>query len=88
MTGLVLLFNNCAAPHLAARLHARSCPMLRTAKRRGSVVRVEGADVAEQVEDLNERGFPVKRCKCCGGEGDASPLASTLPPPTEGDPPP
>jgi hypothetical protein len=65
LTGLVILFNNCADPSRAARLHAPSCAMVNTAKGRRGKVSIVTDDIAENVEDLNERGFPVKRCKCC-----------------------
>lgn len=59
----VLLFNNVAHPDRAARLHAATCPMLNTAKRRSSVQRFDDPP-QEDIDDLNERGFPVKMCKC------------------------
>lgn len=59
----VLLFNTCAASHLAARLHSATCPMVNAAKR-GHKVRAVTTDVEAHVADLNERGFTVKRCKC------------------------
>lgn len=58
----VLLYNTCADPERAARVHASTCEMLKTAGRK--VVRVEGPDLQETIDDLNERGYPVKRCKC------------------------
>lgn len=67
MPNEVLLFNKCAASHLAARVHVDSCPMVAAARHsRGKVVVIEGDDVAENVVDLNERQWPVKRCKCLG----------------------
>lgn len=63
-TGLVLLFNTCADPSRAARLHAANCPMLNTAKR-GRKAHATSDDLPGQVSDLEERGYPVKRCKCC-----------------------
>ena len=60
----VLLFNKCAASHLAARVHADTCPLVAAARRsRGRVVVIE-TDLEEQIADLNERQWPVKRCKC------------------------
>ena len=63
----VLLFKTTGPAYLASRLHAPSCPMLRTAKRGGSVHRVDAPDQAEN-DDLNERGFPVCLCKCLKGK--------------------
>lgn len=70
LDGLVLLFNTCAAPSLAARLHARSCSMVRTSSRIGGrrVKLIEGPDLQYIIDDLNEREFPVKRCSCCKNE--------------------
>jgi hypothetical protein len=67
----VLLFNCCAASHLAARVHSSACPMVAAAKKsRGRVkVRTEGAlhvALDEEIADLNERGFPVRECRCLG----------------------
>lgn len=62
--GLVLLFATAADPSRAARLHAVGCPMVRTGGK-GKSTRVITTDLAYNVEDLNERGYPVKRCKCC-----------------------
>jgi hypothetical protein len=63
----VLLFNTAADAHLAARLHAATCPMVNTAAKRGrKSVKLIDEDVQENVDDLNERGFTVKRCKCLG----------------------
>lgn len=62
--GLVLLFHTAAKPERAARLHRADCPMVRTSKR-GGVVRAIREDLAYEVADLTERGFPVLRCKCC-----------------------
>jgi|HubBroStandDraft_3_1064219.scaffolds.fasta_scaffold125503_2 hypothetical protein len=62
--GAVLTFNTCSAPHLAARLHAPDCPMVNMAKNsRGRVTMIPSVD-EEEIADLNERGFPVKACKC------------------------
>lgn len=59
----VLLFHTVADATCAARLHASDCPMLRTAKR-GGVVKRHDNPSQEDLDDLNERGYPVKRCKC------------------------
>ena len=67
-TGLVLLFSTTAAPERAARLHAADCNMVNTA---GSKVKAMSfandldPELVEALSDLEERGFPVKRCKCC-----------------------
>lgn len=66
MGSTVLLFNNCAAAHLAARVHAEGCPMVAAARRSRGKVRVCAAD-EETVADLNERGFTVRECKCMKG---------------------
>ncbi len=58
---LVLLFNTVADPSRAARIHADTCPMVRTA---GKKVHRLPAD-QDIIEDLNEREFQVKKCKCC-----------------------
>jgi len=72
---MVLLFNTSADPALAARLHASTCNMVNTASKRGMFRRVRlitdenlapYSSVQETVDDLNERGYPVKKCK--GGE--------------------
>ncbi len=61
---VVLLFSNVARADLAARLHAPSCSMVNTSKgRRGCVTRIDDP-TEEDIADLNERGWPVKRCKC------------------------
>lgn len=63
-TALVLLFSTVAPAAQAARLHAPTCPMTNTGKgRRGFVRSMPATD--EAIADLNERGFIVKRCKCC-----------------------
>lgn len=65
-SGLVLLFNTCADSSRAARLHATSCPMVNTSKGGGKVkASTDTAEIAIEVADLEGRGFPVKRCKCC-----------------------
>lgn len=58
---LVLVFNTVARADLAARLHSESCSMVRA---RGGVVVIR-EDLECEMQDLCERGFPVKRCKCC-----------------------
>lgn len=67
-TGLVLLFSTSAAPERAARLHAAGCNMVNTAGRKVIPQHFTGNDdpeLAETIADLEEREFPVKRCKCC-----------------------
>jgi hypothetical protein len=59
----VLLFKTTGPNHLAARLHSDTCQMLRTAKRGSSVKRID-SPTKEDIDDLNERGFPVGVCKC------------------------
>jgi hypothetical protein len=65
---LVLLFNTVARAELAARIHSSGCTMvLNTASRKGRrtpVIAMRNFDEAD-VADLNERGYPVKRCGCC-----------------------
>ena len=68
---LVLLFNSSAQPVNAARLHAATCPMVNTGKpngKAGKVVRID-APSATDIADINEQGYPVKRCKCCKEPG-------------------
>lgn len=60
--GAVLLFNTRGTAKTAAKLHAGTCPMVRTASRRVTLVK---EDVALNVEDLTERGYVVVACKCC-----------------------
>jgi hypothetical protein len=60
---IVLLFNTCAHHSLAARLHADDCPMVRMARRGSGVIRTDNPS-QEDIDNLNEREFPVKRCKC------------------------
>lgn len=63
--GLVLLFHTAADPSRAARLHSKDCAMVNTSRgRRGIVKRIE-TDLTDVVADLNDSGYPVKRCKCC-----------------------
>jgi len=84
MDETVLLFNTAADPSRAARLHAPDCPMLRTATGRrfstvhryavGEICRgyrdpLDQAEFDDIVADLNDRGFPVKHCKCLNGAG-------------------
>lgn len=70
---LVLLFNTRANPALAARVHSEECPMVNTASTRRFVKRVVVASkgtleqIQGEIDDLNEREFPVKFCKCCKG---------------------
>ena len=62
--GLVLLFNSCGPVHLMAQLHAPGCAALNRAGRK--VARLEGEDLPGDVDDLIERGYPVRLCKCTG----------------------
>ncbi len=61
--GTVLLFKSFGPVANMATLHAEACNMTNTAGRKVKIIRGEG--VADAVEDLLERDFPVKRCKCC-----------------------
>jgi hypothetical protein len=61
---MILLFNTCAAPHLAARLHADDCEMVRMARGSRGKVKVISQDLEFEVSDLNDRGYAVKECKC------------------------
>lgn len=63
---LVLLFNTAAPVARAAQLHAEDCSMVRSANGK-RVKLIKGSDVDDDVADLEERGFPVKQCKCCNG---------------------
>jgi hypothetical protein len=69
LVGLVLLYSTVAHHTRAARLHAQGCPMVNTARGRGKRTTrlIEGTVeyLAMVVDDLNEREFPVKRCRCC-----------------------
>jgi hypothetical protein len=69
LAGLVLLYSTVADASRAARLHAPTCAMVNTArgsgKRTTKLIEGDEAYVADVVLDLNEREFPVKRCKCC-----------------------
>lgn len=66
LSGLVLLWNTAAHPDRAARLHAAACPMVNTGRRGGkSTTKIVTEDLEATVADLNEREYPVKRCKCC-----------------------
>lgn len=75
---LVLLFSTRADPANAARLHSASCTMVNTIGSRARLVAgnlliggpVRGTigteeELAEDVADLNEREYPVKKCRCC-----------------------
>lgn len=59
--GKTLLFNTCADPSRAARLHLSTCSMVSTAK---VVAEISADELQADIADLNERGFPVKACKC------------------------
>lgn len=64
---VVLLFNTCADPARAARFHTPTCPMVNTAKS-GRVTRSDietRESLIEVVEDLDERLWFPKFCKCC-----------------------
>jgi hypothetical protein len=64
----VLLFSTVADGSRAARIHSSSCQLVAAARRsRNGKTRVIDADLDAVVADLNERGYPVKRCKCLGG---------------------
>ncbi len=67
VTGLALRFSGKSGVENAATLHAMTCSVVSGGSnpRRGIAVITEG--VAEDVADLLERGFKVKRCKCCKG---------------------
>ena len=62
----VLLFNKCAASHLAARVHAETCPEVARARGSRGKVAVITEDLEAAIADLNDRDWPVKRCKCLG----------------------
>jgi hypothetical protein len=64
MATQVLLFNNCAASHNAARVHADTCPLVAAARKSRHRVAVIEGDLTADIADLNERQFPVKFCKC------------------------
>jgi hypothetical protein len=64
MASLVLLFHKAADAKNAARVHHDACPMINTAKPKGRGVVVACEATKEAIDDLNERGFPVKACKC------------------------
>lgn len=65
-SAIILLFHTAAPVERAARLHSADCNMVNTAKTRGMrVVHLIDTDVEEAVADLEDRGFPCKRCKCC-----------------------
>lgn len=65
MINLVLLFNTVKD---TARVHVQDCPMVNTAKGSKRIVRLvtydSVEDLQEDIVDLEERGFPVKFCKC------------------------
>lgn len=74
LAGLVLLFNTVAHPDRAARLHMVSCSMTNTAKGRGRTTK-SFDPVQDEIDDLNERGFPVKACRCVPAESAAAIVA-------------
>jgi hypothetical protein len=61
--GLTLLFYTAAPVGRTAQLHASTCSMVRAADGRRVRKIAEGLEAV--VADLIDRGFPVKRCKCC-----------------------
>jgi hypothetical protein len=63
LAGLTLLFNTAAPVSRTAQLHASTCSMVRTAN--GMRIRKITEDLEAVVADLIDRGFPVRRCKCC-----------------------
>ena len=66
--GAVLTLYWVARPDLVARLHAPDCPMVtRMAGKRFGPVKINRKVDAEDIADLNERGFPVRICKCLKG---------------------
>jgi len=69
---LVLLFSTTKPANVAARIHAADCAMVNTSGRKVIPQRFEngvdpetGDTLVEVEADLEERGYPVKRCKCC-----------------------
>ncbi len=65
LAGLVLLFSRVAQPANAARLHAASCSVVKGARRTTIISPAVDVELQTEVDDLNERGFPVRRCRCC-----------------------
>jgi hypothetical protein len=66
LDGLVLTFSTVSAPQLAARVHAKGCQMVQMIGRPGyRKVRLIDPVDQETIDDLNERGFAVRFCKCC-----------------------
>jgi hypothetical protein len=63
-TQIVLLFSTVAHPSRAARVHAPECNMVNTAGRKVSKTEGTVAELQWMIDDLNEREFPVKFCKC------------------------
>jgi hypothetical protein len=64
---VVLLWHTATSNERAARLHVPSCQVCKTVKPGGKVKMhkfVDEADMRDTIDDLNERGFPVKACKC------------------------
>jgi len=65
LSSLVLLFSTRAHPSRAARLHSKECAMVNMGARNQSMKAC--TPTQDDIDDLNERDFPVKRCKCCTG---------------------
>lgn len=63
-TNLVLLFNTCANPAQAARVHVATCRMVNTAGKR--VVATAGTlvQLRSSIDDLTNRLYPVRFCSC------------------------
>lgn len=61
---VVLLFWTAAPVAKTARLHVEDCP---TVKRASRAVTIDRNVDEITIIDLNERGFTVFACKCCGG---------------------
>ena len=61
----MLLFNKAGSAETAARIHDSSCPLVAAARNsRGRIVVIEGESMQMEIEDLNERAWAVKICKC------------------------
>ena len=61
----VLLFKSTGKIELMASLHKEGCQALNLGGRGNRVSRFNSQEeLAEDVLDLVERGFPVRRCKC------------------------
>lgn len=63
LTGLVLLRSMVATDaSRVARIHAPTCNMVNTAGKKAVKITT---NLDEIVDNLNDHGYPVKRCKCC-----------------------